>query len=127
MTHPSQVIVVVTIVGVDDNAQVFYTYTDDELNHVHIEDPWSDVRAVIPYHTLYVLDYASSRNGWRFKRHLVWMGRPHTEHWRTDNKLGMITVHDDRKVHRFKLKFHNRVTGYDVKDDPQEANVKEPT
>jgi hypothetical protein len=127
MTHISQVIVIVTIVGVDRKGQVFYTYTDPAFSSLHVEDVISDVGAVTPYHTLYALDYASSRNGWEFKEHIIEISGGSTEHHLADNRLSMITHHNSGKDHKFKFEFYNRWSKESTIGDPQEGNVKEPT
>jgi len=125
--HYSQLIVVVTIVGVDDDSQVFYTYTDNVTSQLKVEDRISHVRAVIPYHTVYALDYASSRNGWRFGPEVTPCHEsPPTVSERTDNKMCMITTHKDHVPHHFEFHFWNKRTGGKFKDDPQEANIKQP-
>lgn len=125
--HASQVIVIVTIVGVDQLAQAFYTFTDNNLSDVYVENRESKVYAVIPYHTIYALDYASSRNGWRFEDVIIHVEGPKTEHKLVNEEMAMITIHDDLELHRFKLEFKNLVTKRSFKDDPQEANIKPPT
>lgn len=124
--YPCQVIVVVTIIGVDDHARAFYTYTDDKLGDLRIGDKHSDVRAVYPYYTLYALDYASTRNGWLIKDEIVPVAGPAPAHHQTDHKMAIITLHDTDSVNRFKLEFHNRLTKSHFADDPQEANIKQP-
>ncbi len=128
-SFPSQLVVIVTIVGVDEFSQVFYTYTDNQENAVHVDVTQSTVIAVPPYHTLYVLDYASSRNGWLFLPDVVPnpVTGPSTVFSLIESSLGLITKHEAGPRHNFKLHFLNRFTAKDIWDDPQEANVKQPT
>lgn len=126
--HASQFTVTVTVVGVDHLAEVFYTYTDLATGMLHVNDVFADVVAVVPYHTAFVLDYASTRNGWIFRDEIIDRhGAPKTEHWLADNAMTMVTVNEQEYAkHRFYLVFHNRYTEARLENDPQEGNVHQP-
>ena len=126
--HVSQVTVNVTVVGVDEHAEVFYTYTDFKTGIVHTNHIVAEVHAVVPYHTLFALDYASTRSGWTFGEKVIDIpDYPETHHWRADNALAMVTA-DYEKVqkHRFYLVLHNRFTDVTIQNDPQEGNIRQP-
>lgn len=127
-SHVSQLTVTVSVVGVDHHAEVFYTYTDLATGILHVNDVFADVVAVVPYHTVFVLDYASTRNGWIFKNEIIDReGAPKTEHWLADNEMAMVTLDDQEFArHRFYLVFHNRYTEARLENDPQEGNVRQP-
>lgn len=124
----SQITVSVTIVGVDDHAQVFYSYTDYATGQRHVDSVVADVAGVVPYHTLFALDYASTRNGWLFEPRLTDKDDyPPTSFWTADNAMSLVTGDkDDYAVHRFSLHFRNRYTQAEIMDDPQENNVRQP-
>jgi len=124
----SQLTVTVSIVGVDNHAEVFYSYTNLATGKLHVNSVFANVVAVVPYHTLFALDYASTRNGWIFDKEIIDVeGAPVTEHWRADNAMAMVTLDDQEFVkHRFSLVFYNRNTEAKIKDDPQEGNVHQP-
>lgn len=126
-SHVSQVPVTVTITGVDEFSEVFYTYTDLATGIVHVNDTFADIVAVVPYHTLFVLDYASTRNGWIFRDEIKDRGPTPTEYWLADNAMSMVTLDKQEFAkHRFYLVFHNRYTDARLEDDPQEGNVRQP-
>lgn len=137
MTNPnvslSQITVIITIVGVDDNAQAHYTYADPSMNGIHLEELKSKVWAVAPFSVLYALDYASSRNGWRIERLEDWSGYPTTPCALFNDDMAIFTVYAIGPDHNFYLHFKNmRVKGPDhkpssFKDDPQEGNIRRPT
>lgn len=125
-SHVSQITVTVTVVGVDNHAEVFYTYTDLATGRLHVNAIFADVVAVVPYHTLFVLDYASTRNGWIFDKNIIDRG-PKTQHWPADNAMSMVTLDEEEfATHRFYLVLHNRYTDATIQNDPQEGNVRQP-
>lgn len=132
---------IVTIVGIDSSSQVFYTFTDDQAANVYVESKQSNVFAVAPFQTLYLLDYASSRNGWLFNDQDGVPLDPCTvshpppgepvltppSHQLLANKLVLLTLHPASGVCAYRLKFFNWITSARTSDDPQEANIKQPT
>lgn len=125
--HISQVPVTVSITGVDEFSEVFYTYTDLATGIVHVNAVFADIVAVVPYHTMFVLDYASTRNGWIFRDEIIDRGPTPTEHKLADNAMSMVTLDKQEFAkHRFYLVFHNRYTEARLEDDPQEGNVRQP-
>lgn len=127
MNHRSQIVVLVTVVGVDHEAEVYYTYTDFRTGTLHVSRTIADVNGVIPYDTVFALDYASTRNGWRFSNEIRPAHLDGFHHSLSDNEMLMVTADDDpRHPRRFSLKYHNHVTGQHFWNDPQEGNVYQP-
>ncbi|MFM9437995.1 hypothetical protein ACFDR9_005098 [Janthinobacterium sp. CG_23.3] len=129
--HPrliSQIVVLVSITGLDRKAQVSYTYTDPETGLLHVEATGCSLNAHAPYHTVYALDYAATRNGWCFKKKIKPRNGSNTiPHYRADNRLLMVTEYDELDTeYHFYLLFRNKVTGKSIHDDPQEGNITTP-
>jgi len=126
--HISQIIVLVSITGVDSQARVSYTYTDPETRKVNVDSRRSSINAQTPYHTVYALDYAATRNGWYFKKKITPRNGSSTiPHHRADNRLLMVTEYDELDTeYHFYLLFGNKITGESIHDDPQEGNITTP-
>lgn len=127
MTQPSQVVVIVTIIGIDAKSQVFYTYAEPKTGEIKVHDQFSVTYAVVPYHVLFALDYASTRAGWIFEptiRNQV----GDTHYSRAEDKMSMTTMDTDPLLtSRFSLGFRRRDTEIVIWNDPQEGNAHPPT
>ncbi|ELX09332.1 hypothetical protein Jab_2c13980 [Janthinobacterium sp. HH01] len=129
MTQPSQVVVIVTVIGIDEKSQVFYTYSEPKKGTINVHDQFSVTFGVVPYHVLFALDYASTRAGWIFEPDIHnHVGT--TKHKRADDMMSITTIDDDPlQTLRFSLGFRRRDTHPPliIWDDPQEGNAHPPT
>ncbi|NHZ83196.1 hypothetical protein F2P44_28555 [Massilia sp. CCM 8695] len=130
----SQVPVLVTIVGVDAWAEVYYTYDDPGTGKHHDKAPTCKISAVSPFQTLFALDYATSRNGWVVHSPAVRIATqseivqplipsfPDIE----ASRLVLITHDFTNLEYKFDVVFYNELTRTTIWDDPQEGNVLQP-
>jgi hypothetical protein len=126
-TFPSQVPVLVTIVGVDGLSQVYYTYTDPETGDHYVQSPTCSINAVSPYQTLFALDYPTSRNGWIIAG--LATADPTTTlipSFGTNGCLALITQEFGSLDYKFGMSFYNNYTEQVISDDPQEGNILQP-
>ena len=127
-----QIIVIVSIDGTKQGPKVTYAYTDPGKKKPHpvTGQPKCKISAFPPYHAVYALDYASAKNGWYFRKHIVMTDNSRNlHHDRAANRLSMTTKYKaiDKGKYYFYLLFRNQLTGECLHDDPQEGNAPPPT
>lgn len=127
----SQVLVAVTIVGIDQFSKVAYTYTNPKTGKHHVQKRHCRIMALEPYQTVFALDYATTRNGWYFDGPAVPVGldqpRPSDLLISFPQDSCRILVTYLSGASRFILNFRNLATGQCVPNDPQEGNILRPT
>jgi len=124
-----QRLVTISIVGVLQDARVFYSYTSPIYGATFIDSPNCDISIDQPTHTLFVLDFAASMNGWEFVEIL-----PNTDPsplgWKLGLKgLSIMTTNNYDPLyphHSYYIKYKNSITGKEMQHDPQEGNVNPP-
>jgi hypothetical protein len=133
-----QVPVLVTIVGVDERSEVYYSYSDPGTGIHHDKSRTCIINAVTPFQTLFALDYATSRNGWTIrkpavrdpdvKRGISEMVSPliPSSPDKESHDLVLITTDYTHLEYKFDLIFYNYLTDVSTWDDPQEGNVLQP-
>ncbi|MCE3607513.1 hypothetical protein LXA47_28495 [Massilia sp. P8910] len=131
----SQVPVLVTIVGVDAWAEVYYTYDDPTTGEHYNKWHKCSFNAVSPFQTLFALDYATSRNGWVVISPAVPAPTTSTKVQPLipsfpdvdAARLVLITQDWNNLEYKFDVVFYNQLTRTTIWDDPQEGNILQPT
>jgi hypothetical protein len=115
-----------SIAGIDELAEVKYSYWSPVTGEHHADVPVCDLLVNRPINSLFTLDYQSSLNGW-----IITGTHPHT-HSRTlpstigPNELSVSTFNTNEysgDVFRFYIDYRNTITGAKISIDPQEGNV----
>ena len=123
-----QRVVHVSLRPIGTNIVAFYTYVSPLFGTSYIDAPVCDLKSDRPTYTLYVLDFASTINGWKING----IEQPHD----TDGlsaipgpKSLSIQVfnphHDDSSIENFSIVYSNPNyhDGVLVPIDPQEGNI----
>lgn len=126
-----QLVVLVSITSTPRGLDVGYIYTDPDSGDNHgPSSPSSSCvfKAISPFNTIYALDYKSTLDGWRFRRHVEpKAGSRRIPYQRAANRLSMTTKYRTIDTeYSFYLLFKNILTGKLHYDDPQEGNVPGP-
>ena len=122
--------VVISIDGVQTNGRVFYSYTSPIFGTTVINSPKCDIYADQATYTLYLLDFASTMNGWIIKKISSKGESPEMKTEMGPKHLSILTVNDydpPNATYDFYIHYHNTVTGQDIMKDPQEGNIPPPT
>jgi hypothetical protein len=123
-----QRIVNITLTGRHaDETQVMYSYWSPNDGFVRSGGPNCDLYQQYATNTLFVLDYASTLNGWTIVR--TEPNPPGTlglEMIRGPKNTSLMTLFPDRhpgEVYNFYIVYKNEITGDTVRFDPQEGNI----
>lgn len=124
-----QRVITISIIGVKNNARVFYSYVSPISGKIFSNSPTCEIDIDQPTYTLYVLDFASSMNGWTITgtvpnedpRPLPFDIGPHGLSLMTDNPFDPMY-----RDHAYYIIYSNSVTGAGMRHDPQEGNVTPP-
>ena len=115
-----------TIAGIDEHAEVRYTYWSPVTGDHPVDVPVCDLLVDRPINSLFVLDYASSLNGWIITGiHADARSRP-LPPTMGPNSLSISTFNSDEyrgDLFRFFIDYRNTITGATISVDPQEGNV----
>jgi len=124
-----QRVITVSVVGIEHDAHVFYSYTSPVTGKTFFNVPVCDISIDQETYTMYVLDFAASMNGWTFT------GMEPRDDVRplipvlAANSLSITTLNPydrDFPRHAYYLEYCNTLTGKKMKHDPQENNVPPP-
>lgn len=116
----------ISVLGIDENADVLYSYWSPVTGRNHTDEPRCDLVCNRPIRSLFVLDYPSTINGW-----IITGSYPHA-HSRElpptmgPDNLSISYFNDDEYVgdtYRFYIEYKNTVTEKIIKVDPQEGNI----
>lgn len=123
-----QRVVHVSLREIGSNVAAFYTYVSPLYGTSYIDAPVCDIKCDRPTYTLYVLDFASTINGWKIDG-IQQTGGPHgltatpgPEHL----SIQVFNPHkDDTAVNNFSIIYSNENYhhGKPVPIDPQEGNI----
>jgi len=123
-----QRVIHVSLREIGDTIAAFYTYVSPLSGSSYIDAPRCDIKCDRPTFTLYVLDFASTINGWKIDRieakHNTdkLKGTPGPEHL----SIQVFNPHlDDSSVENFSIVYSNENYhhGKPVPIDPQEGNI----
>lgn len=124
-----QRIITISISGIEKNARVFYSYTSPIYGIAFVNVPTCDISIDQPTYTMFVLDFASSMNGWTFKGILPRHDANPLSTIIGENKLSLTTFNPydpEYPDHAYYIEYYNTITEKEMKHDPQENNVPEP-
>ena len=115
-----------SVAGIDELAEVRYTYWSPVTGEHHVGVPVCDLLVDRPIYSLFTLDYQSSLNGWT-----ITGTRPNTRSRTLQStpgpyNLSVLTSNKDEyigDVFRFYIDYLNTITGATISIDPQEGNV----
>lgn len=129
--HPlAQVVVSVAINVKDGITSIEYHYIDPQTRAPNTDPSICKVKASAPYHTVYALDYPTSKAGWFFDEYVQPSANgPSIPYQRAANRLAMTTMYETLVQdidYRFYLLFRNSFTNQVWYDDPQESNSTPP-
>jgi hypothetical protein len=113
---------------IGEKIAAFYTYTSPLFGTSYIDAPVCDIKSDRPTYTLYVLDFASTLNGWTIEgmelsdvaTGLTWQSGPDNMSIQVFNPYT-----DSSSVHNFTIIYTNKNyhNGRPVPIDPQEGNI----
>lgn len=121
-----QRIITISISGVGTTARVFYSYTSPIYGITFLNVPTCDISIDQPTYTMFVLDFASSMNGWVFKGVLPRHDANPLPTVLAENTLSLTTFNPydpEYPDHSYYIEYYNTVTEKGMKRDPQELNV----
>lgn len=130
MTLPApQRVITISIVGTDENAEVYYTYHSPVSGVSYIDCPVCDMVADQPINSLFVLDYFSTKNGWTITQVTPRRGSPAMDSVHGALNLSILTINPYTStdvMYRFYLHYVNTVTDAEMERDPQMGNIRPP-
>jgi len=120
-----QRVITLSIVGDDEDAYVTYSYVSPVTGLVYINAPVCDVLVDRPIHTLYVLDYTATLNGWTVTGTSPHEGSPTLKSVLGAGNLSIMTSnpHKSHDTYAYYIHYTNTCTHAIIKRDPQEVNV----
>jgi len=124
-----QRIISISVAGVKRNARVFYSYTSPIYGTTYLNAPTCDIAIDQPTHTMYVLDFAASMNGWIFTGILPRNDPKPLTTVIAANSLSITTFNPcdpEYPDHAYYIEYRNLVTDEVMQHDPQEGNVPPP-
>jgi hypothetical protein len=124
LTTPQRTISV-TIIGTDKEAQVVYSYLSPVSGLSYINSPLCDLVVNQPVYCLFVLDYASTMNGWTICDTSPYGDSPPLAQTAGALNLSILTYnpHTTEDTYRFYINYRNTITGAKIAIDPQEGNI----
>ncbi|MDQ2822406.1 MAG: hypothetical protein M3Y65_18850 [Pseudomonadota bacterium] len=130
MTQPTpQRVITISIAGIGEKAEVYYTYLSPVTGLSYINSPICDLVADQAINSLFVLDYFSTKNGWTIMAISPRKDSPSMEFVRGALQLSILTINPYSNVgmvYQFYVHYLNTVSGVEIKRDPQEGNVEPP-
>lgn len=124
-----QRVITVSIFGVEKNARVFYSYSSPISGNTYVNAPTCEIKIDQPTHTMYVLDFAASMNGWTFSKIVPRNDPKPLVPVLATNKLSISTLNPyeaDYPDHAYYIEYYNTITHATMPHDPQENNVPPP-
>jgi hypothetical protein len=120
-----QRVITISIVGDGENAVVYYSYLSPVTGLIYVDSPVCDVLVDRPIHTLYVLDYSASLNGWKLVKTSPHDGSPELPWLLGAKDLSLMTINacKNNDTYSYYIHYVNTVSGAVMKRDPQEANI----
>lgn len=124
-----QRLITISIIGVLENARVFYSYISPISGRVFFNSPTCDIEIDQPTYTLFVLDFPSTMNGWT-----ITGSAPNEDPHPLKCEIGLeglslisYNPFDPLyKDHAYYIIYGNSITGKAMRHDPQEGNVNPP-
>jgi hypothetical protein len=115
----------ITVIGTDKEAQVVYSYLSPVTGLSYINSPTCDLLVNQPVYCLFVLDYASTMNGWTIFDITPYGRSPELSQTPGALHLSILTYnpHTTEDKYQFYINYHNTVTGAKISIDPQEGNI----
>jgi hypothetical protein len=115
----------VSILGTDNDAQVLYNYSSPITGLTYTNSPQCDLLCNQPSYSLFVLDYAATRNGWAIVNITPYGDSPALAQTPGAYNLSILTFnpYTAQDTYRFYINYHNTITGAKISIDPQEGNV----
>lgn len=123
-----QRIITITINGNDNDAQVLYTYQSPVTGQSYVNSPNCDMEVNRAIYSLFVLDYATTLNGWAIKQTSPYQGSAVLSQVPGAFNLSLLTFnpYTTEHLYRFYIHYRNSITGAEIARDPQEGNLQPP-
>jgi hypothetical protein len=123
-TTPQRTIMI-SINGTGEDAQVFYSYLSPISGLSYIDAPICDLQCNQATYCLYVLDFASTLNGWEIIDISPYGASPILPQMKGANNLSIQTFnpYTSPTTYRFYINYQNSITGKKISIDPQEGNI----
>lgn len=122
-----QRVITVTIIGNDKDAQVQYSYLSPINGQLFTNAPTCDLKVDRAVYSLFVLDYASTLNGWSISETSPYEASPALSQVAGAFHLSLLTFNPYTTEHTYRFYIHYRnKNGIYIKRDPQEGNVQPP-
>lgn len=123
-----QRIIVISIIGTGEQAQIYYTYLSPVTGLTYTMAPVCDMVADQAIDSLFVLDYFSAQSGWTITRTSPRLGSPTLETVPGARNLSIMTInpYTSMEVYKFYIHYLNTANGMEIERDPQVGNVSPP-
>jgi len=120
--------ITLTIVGNDENADVYYTYLSPVTGLSYTNCPVCDMVADQPVNSLFVLDYVSTLNGWTITGLTPHEGSPSLQSVPGALNASILTInpYTSLETYRYYIHYLNTANGAEMERDPQQGNIPKP-
>jgi hypothetical protein len=126
----AQRFITISIDGVQDSGRAFYSYTSPIFGTSYVRSPKCDISIDQPTYTLFLLDFASTMNGWAITGISPKETYPSMETQLGPMGLSIMTINpydSPTTVYKYYIHYRNSISGAKIKIDPQEGNIPPPT
>jgi len=121
-----QRLIIISIEGVQSNVRVFYSYVSPIYGTTFIHSPTCDILINQPTNTLYLLDFATTANGWTITS--ITPRAPSEPLETMEGPLGLSIMTINRydppaATYNFYINYRNSITNQEISIDPQQGNI----